>query len=141
MQIIKKYWWIILLVVVFLFKDRIFKRTIKRGDKGDNVKKYQTILQQLLQMSSNTSMFNDENAVTELYRFMDRLEELSIANDWKGSFMNLAVSGDFDHKTEQIGLELKSLYKIPGIATEVNLNEVERWFNKQNVQSLQESLV
>lgn len=137
---LKKYWWLILAILIFVFKDRIFKKKIKRGDNNQHVKEYQTILQQLLQMTINTSNFDDENVITEIYRFQDVLEDLAIANDWKGSPYSLPVSGLFDNKTESIGLELKKLYSIPGIANEVDVNEVAKWFKAQNVQSLQNAI-
>lgn len=141
MKTIKKYWWVIVVLLLLIFRDRIFKKKIKRGDNNEHVKQYQTILQQLLVMTMDTNNFENENAITEVYRFQDILEELSKANKWSGSPYSLPVNGNFDHKTETIGLELKKLYSIPGIANEVDVNEVNRWFKNQNAKTLENALL
>ena len=140
MKLLKKYWWLLVVLIIVVFRKVIFKSSIilKKGDNNEDVKKYQTILAQLIQMTVNNN-FTSNNAINKVYDFQDDYEKDAIAQGWT-YYPSLAVNGIFDVKTEYIGSKLKQLYNIPGIANVVDLNLVLDWFQKQNSSTLEEQL-
>lgn len=140
MKMLKKYWWIFLVVLLVFFRKTLFKKSIilQKGDNNNDVKKYQTILSQLIQMTVDND-FNSNEAINKVYAFEDDYEKDAIANGWT-YYPSLAVNGIFDDKTEYIGMKFKSLYDIPGLANFVDLNLVIDWFEKQNSSTLEQQL-